>query len=109
VIVIGSMVKVADRKGGVAIYDCCKAFYAFRVKPKHPGGIVTVAVQYLAGGRWHKLPSEIDTFKLGPDGTDQIFLHVAGGKGFTFRIRSHFASDGDHLGAYSSYVRFRFR
>ena len=109
VVVIGSMVKADAFKGGVAIYDCCKAFYKFLVKPKHPGGIVTVAVQYLSGGRWHDLPSPIDTFKLGSDGTDQIFLHVAGGTGYTFRVRSHFASDGDHLGAWSSYVRFRFR
>jgi Bacterial Ig-like domain (group 3)/FG-GAP-like repeat len=109
VVVVGSMVRADAVKGGVAIYDCCKAFYRFLVKPKHPGGIVRVAVQYLSGGTWHKLPAEVDTFKLGPDGTDQIFLHVAGGKGYTFRVRSHFASDGDHLGAWSTYVRFRFR
>jgi hypothetical protein len=109
VVVVGSMVRADAMKGGVAIYDCCKAFYRFLVKPKHPGGIVRVAVQYLSGGTWHKLPAEVDTFKLGPDGTDQIFLHVAGGKGYTFRVRSHFASDGDHLGAWSAYVRFRFR
>jgi hypothetical protein len=109
VVVIGSMVHADARKGDLAIYDCCKAFYRFLVKPKHPGGIVTVAVQYLAGGRWHALPSEIDHFQLGSDGTDQIFLHVAGGTGYTFRVRSHFASDGDHVGAWSSYVRFRFR
>ena len=109
VVVIGSMVHADDHKGDLAIYDCCKAFYRFVVKPKHPGGIVTVAVQYLSGGRWHDLPSPIDTFKLGSDGTDQIFLHVAGGRGYTFRVRSHFASDADHLGAWSSYVRFRFR
>jgi hypothetical protein len=109
VVVVGSMVRADAVKGGVAIYDCCKAFYRFLVKPKHPGGIVRVAVQYLSGGTWHKLPAEVDTFKLGPDGTDQIFLHVAGGKGYTFRVRSHFATDGDHLGAWSTYVRFRFR
>jgi len=109
VVVVGSMVRTDSVKAGVAIYDCCKAFYRFTVKPKHPGGIVRVAVQYLSGGTWHKLPAEVDTFKLGPDGTDQIFLHVAGGKGYTFRVRSHFASDGDHLGAWSTYVRFRFR
>jgi Bacterial Ig-like domain (group 3)/FG-GAP-like repeat len=109
VVVVGSMVRYDAFKDGVAIYDCCKAYYRFLVKPKHPGGIVRVSVQYLAGGRWHALPSEIDTFKLGPDGTDQIFLHVAGGKGYRFRVRSHFAADGDHLGAWSPYVRFRFR
>jgi hypothetical protein len=109
VVVVGSMVRADAVKRGVAIYDCCKAFYRFLVKPKHPGGIVRVAVQYLSGGTWHKLPAEVDRFKLGPDGTDQIFLHVAGGKGYTFRVRSHFASDRDHLGAWSTYVRFRFR
>jgi Bacterial Ig-like domain (group 3)/FG-GAP-like repeat len=109
VVVVGSMVKYDALKDGVAVYDCCKAFYRFLVKPKHPGGIVRVAVRYLSGGSWHKLPSEVDTFKLGPDGTDQIFLNVAGGKGYTFRVRSHFASDGDHLGAWSTYVKFRFR
>jgi Bacterial Ig-like domain (group 3) len=109
VVVVGSMVRYDAFKDGVAIYDCCKAFYRFLVKPKHPGGIVTVSVQYRAGGRWHDLPSQVDTFKLGPDGTDQIFLNVAGGKGYAFRVRSHFASDGDHLGAWSSYVHFRFR
>jgi hypothetical protein len=109
VVVVGSMVRYDAFKDGVAIYDCCKAYYRFLVKPKHPGGIVRVSVQYLAGGRWHALPSEIDTFKLGPDGTDQIFLHVAGGRGYRFRVRSHFAADRDHLGAWSTYVRFRFR
>jgi hypothetical protein len=103
------MVRYDAFKGGVAVYDCCKAFYRFLVRPRHPGGLVTVAVQYLSGGRWHELPSEIDTFKLGRDGTDQIFLHVAGGTGYTFRVRSHFASDDDHVGAWSTYVRFRFR
>jgi Bacterial Ig-like domain (group 3)/FG-GAP-like repeat len=109
VVVVGSMVKYAAFKDGVAIYDCCKAFYRFLVKPKHPGGIVRVSVQYRAGGHWHDLPSQVDTFKLGPDGTDQIFLHVAGGKRYTFRVRSFFAGDGDHLGAWSTYVRFHFR
>jgi hypothetical protein len=109
VVVIGQMVRSDALKAGIAIYDCCKAFYRFRVKPKHPGGIVRVAVQYLSGGTWHKLPAKVDTFKLGADGTDQIFLHVAGGSGFTFRVRSYFASDGDHLGAWSTYVKFRFR
>jgi FG-GAP-like repeat len=109
VVVVGSMIRADAVKGGVAIFDCCKAFYRFLVKPKHPGGIVRVAVQYLSGGTWHKLPAEVDTFKLGPDGTDQIFLHVAGGKGYTFRVRSRFTSDGDHLGAWSTYVKFRFR
>jgi hypothetical protein len=66
-------------------------------------------VQYRSGGTWHPLPSDVDTFTLGSDGTDTIFLHVAGGKGYTFRVRSYFASDGDHLGAWSSYVLFRFR
>jgi hypothetical protein len=94
---------------GIAIYNCCKAFYHFVVKPKHPGGTVRVAVQYLAGGTWHKLPAAVDTFTLGSDGTDTIFLHVAGGKGYTFRVRSYFASDGDHLSAWSSYVKFHFR
>jgi hypothetical protein len=109
VVVVGSTVKYAARRNGTAIYNCCKAFYHFAVKPKIPGGAVRVAVQYLAGGTWHKLPSAVDTFTLGSDGTDTIFLHVAGGKGYTFRVRSYFASDGAHLGAWSSYVRFRFR
>ena len=109
VVVVGSMVKYVHRRDDTAIYDCCKAFYHFVVKPKIPGGTVRVAVQYLAGGSWHKLPSAVDTFTLGSDGTDTIFLHVAGGKGYTFRVRSYFASDGAHLGAWSSFVRFRFR
>jgi hypothetical protein len=109
VVVVGSMVKYAARRNGTAIYNCCKAFYHFVVKPKIPGGVVRVAVQYRAGGTWHKLPSAVDTFTLGSDGTDTIFLHIAGGKGYTFRVRSYFASDGAHLGAWSSYVRFRFR
>ena len=109
VVIVGSMVKYVERRNGTAIYNCCKAFYHFVVKPKIPGGTVRVAVQYLAGGTWHKLPSAVDTFTLGSDGTDTIFLHVAGGKGYTFRVRSYFASDGAHLGAWSSYVRFRFR
>ena len=109
VVVVGSMVRYVDRRSGTAIYNCCKAFYHFFVKPKIPGGTIRVAVQYLAGGTWHKLPSAVDTFTLGSDGTDTIFLHVAGGKGYTFRVRSYFASDGAHLGASSSYVRFRFR
>jgi hypothetical protein len=109
VVVIGRMVRYDAMKDGIAIYDCCEAFYRFLVKPKHPGGIVRVAVRYLSGGTWHKLPAKVDTFKLGADGTDQIFLHVAGGSGFTFRVRSYFASDGDHLGAWSTYVKFRFR
>ncbi len=109
VVVVGSMVKYVDRRNSTAIYNCCKAFYHFVVKPKIPGGTVRVAVQYLAGGTWHKLPAAVDTFTLGSDGTDTIFLHVAGGKGYSFRVRSYFASDGAHLGAWSSYVRFRFR
>ena len=109
VVVVGSMVRYVDRRSGTAIYNCCKSFYHFFVKPKIPGGTVRVAVQYLAGGTWHKLPSSVDTFTIGSDGTDTIFLHVAGGKGYTFRVRSYFASDGAHLGAWSSYVRFRFR
>jgi hypothetical protein len=109
VVVVGSMVKYVDRRNGTAIYNCCKAFYHFVVKPKIPGGTVRVAVQYLAGGTWHKLPSAVDTFTLGSDGTDTIFLNVAGGKGYTFRVRSYFPPDGAHLGAWSSYVRFRFR
>ncbi len=109
VVVVGSMVDAAGRRGNTAIYDCCKAFYHFLVKPKHPGGTVHVAVQYRSGGTWHKLPSAVDTFTLRRDGTDTIFLHVAGGKGYTFRVRSRFASDDDHLGASSSFVVFRFR
>ena len=109
VVVAGSMVRPAARSNDTAIYDCCKAFYHFLVEPKHPGGTARVAVQYRSGGTWHPLPSDVDTFTLGSDGTDTIFLHVAGGKGYTFRVRSYFASDGDHLGAWSSYVLFRFR
>ena len=109
VVVVGSMVRPVARSNDTAVYNCCKAFYHFLVEPKHPGGTVRVAVQYRSGGRWHPLPSDVDTFTLGSDGTDTIFLHVAGGKGYTFRVRSYFASDGDHLGAWSSYVLFRFR
>jgi len=109
VVVVGSMVRPVDRSNDTAIYNCCKAFYHFVVQPMHPGGTVRVAVQYRSGGAWHRLPSAIDTFTLGSDGTDTIFLRVAGGKGYTFRVRSYFASDGDHLGAWSSYVLFRFR
>jgi hypothetical protein len=109
VVVVGSMVRPVIRSNDTAVYDCCKAFYHFLVEPKHPGGTVRVAVQYRSGRTWHLLPSEVDTFTLGSDGTDTIFLHVAGGKGYTFRVRSYFASDGDHLGAWSSYVLFRFR
>ena len=109
VVVVGSMVKYLDRRNGTAIYNCCKAFYHFVVKPTIPGGTVRVAVQYLAGGTWHVLPSDVDTFRLGSDGADTIFLHVAGGKGYTFRVRSYFPPDGAHLGAWSSYVKFRFR
>src|SRR5207245_10440591 len=60
VVVVGSMVKYVDRRNGTAIYNCCKAFYHFVVKPKIPGGIVRVAVQYFAVGTWHKLPSSVD-------------------------------------------------
>jgi hypothetical protein len=109
VVVVGSMVRPVARSDDTAVYNCCKAFYHFLVEPKHPGGTVRVAVQYRSGGTWHRLPSDVDTFTLGSDGTDTIFLHVAGGKGYTFRVRSYFASDGDHLGAWSSYVLFRFR
>jgi Bacterial Ig-like domain (group 3) len=109
VVVVSSMVRPVARSNDTAVYNCCKAFYHFLVQPKHPGGTVRVAVQYRSGGRWHPLPSDVDTFTLGSDGTDTIFLHVAGGKGYTFRVRSYFASDGAHLGAWSSYVRFRFR
>ena len=109
VVVVGSMVRPVARSNDSAVYNCCKAFYHFFVEPKHPGGTVRVAVQYRSGGTWHPLPSDVDTFKLGSDGTDTIFLHVAGGKGYTFRVRSYFASDRDHLGAWSSYVLFRFR
>ena len=109
VVVVGSMVRPVARSNDTAVYNCCKAFYHFLVEPKHPGGTVRVAVQYRSGGTWHVLPSDVDTFTLGSDGTDTIFLHVAGGKGYTFRVRSYFASDGDHLGAWSSYVLFRFR
>jgi hypothetical protein len=109
VVVVGSMVRPVARSKDTAVYNCCKAFYHFLVEPKHPRGTVRVAVQYRSGGTWHPLPSDVDTFMLGSDGTDTIFLHVAGGKGYTFRVRSYFASDGDHVGAWSSYVRFRFR
>ena len=109
VVVVGSMVHSVDRRDDTAIYNCCKALYHFLVEPKRPGGTVRVAVQYLAAGSWHKLPSAVDTFTLGSDGTDTIFLRVAGGKGYTFRVRSYFASDRDNLGAWSSYVKFRFR
>ena len=109
VVVVGSMVRPVARSNDTAVYNCCKAFYHFLVEPKHPGGTVRVVVQYRSGGTWHPLPSDVDTFTLGNDGTDTIFLHVAGGKGYTFRVRSYFASDGDHLGAWSSYVLFRFR
>jgi hypothetical protein len=103
------MVRPVARSNDTAVYNCCKAFSHVLVEPDHPRGTVRVAVRYRSGGTWHALPSDVDTFTLGSDGTDTIFLHVAGGKGYTFRVRSYFAGNGDHLGAWSSYVLFRFR
>ena len=36
-------------------------------------------------------------------------LYVGKADSLRSRVRSYFASDGDHLGAWSSYVLFRFR
>lgn len=106
VVIAGKMTRYRSKDGVTAVYDCCRAYYWFTVKPKHPYAKVTVTIDYYANGSWHNLGSKV--FQLRKDGTDEIFIDVAGGKGLRLRVRSQFKSDADHLGAISAYSFFRF-
>ena len=106
VVVTGKMTRFRYKDGASAVYGCCRAFYWFTVKPKHPSAKVVVTIDYLASGSWHNLGSK--TFQLRKDGTDEIFIDVTGGKGLRLRVRSQFKSDADHIGATSPYSFFRF-
>lgn len=106
VIVTGKMTRYRYKDGSYAVYDCCRAFYWFTVKPAHPYGKVVVTIDYLANGSWHNLGSK--AFQLRKDGTDEIFIDVTGAKGLRLRVRSQFKSDADHVGAISAYSFFRY-
>jgi len=104
--VSGHMTRYVSKKNGVAVYNCCRAFYFFKVAPNHAGKSVEVRVDYYQHG-WHSLGTQ--PFKLGKSSSAEIFIDVEGGIGYLFRTRACFPSDADHLGGCADYSLFRYR
>jgi hypothetical protein len=104
--VAGQMTRFVSKKNGVAVYNCCRAYYAFKVAPNHAGNSVAVRVYYYQHG-WHSLGTQ--NFKLGKNSTAEIYINVKGGVGYLFRTRACFTGDADHLGGCADYSQFRYR
>jgi hypothetical protein len=104
--VSGKMTRFVSKKNGVAVYNCCRAFYFFKVAPNHGGKSVAVRVDYYQRG-WHSLGTQ--NFKLGKNSSAEIYINVNGGVGYLFRTRACFPGDADHLGGCADYSQFRYR
>jgi Bacterial Ig-like domain (group 3)/FG-GAP-like repeat len=104
--VTGKTTRFMAKKNGVAVYNCCRAYYFFKVAPSHAGTSVPVRVEYYASG-WHSLGTQ--TFKLGRNSSAEIYINVKGGIGYLFRARACFPADADHLGGCADYSLFRYR
>jgi VCBS repeat protein len=102
----GQMTRFISKKKRVAVYNCCRAFYFFKVAPNHGGKSVAVRVEYYQHG-WQLLGTQ--NFKLGKNSSREIYINVTGGIGYLFRVRACFPGDADHLGGCADHALFRYR
>jgi hypothetical protein len=108
-VVSGRMTRFDEKRDGVAIYDCCRAWYRAWVKPRMANQAVEVEVQYRQGGRWKVLLTDASTFSLGTDGSVVVSIDIGGGAGFAFRVRATWTGDDSNAGDPAPWVLFEFR
>jgi hypothetical protein len=86
------------------VYACCTAYFYVKLKPIHPRLSWNARVQYYGRHAWRPLGS--DSYRFDANGGSGIYLSATAG--YRYRVRGHFAGDGDHLSATSAWNYFRF-
>jgi hypothetical protein len=104
-LMIGRMIGGGVRDGAYTIYPCCQAYFYVKLLPLHPGVQWKATVQYYGNGKWRPLGS--GTYRIERDGDAAIFLNAV--TGYRYRVRGHFAGDGDHLSATTAWNYFKYR
>jgi hypothetical protein len=103
----GKMVSFRTKISGVAIYDCCRAYYKVAVKPNQGGEPIKVTVQYRAGKRWASLGAQ--GFTLKRDSTRRVYIDIQNGVGYSFRVHACFEGNPLNTGSCAPWVPFRYR
>jgi hypothetical protein len=98
------MIGTFTRDGKYAVYACCTAYFYVKLKPIHPRLSWNATVQYYGRHAWRPLGS--DSYRFDANGGSGIYLSATAG--YRYRVRGHFAGDGDHLSATSAWNYFRF-
>ena len=105
----GAMVHYSYKKDGVAVFDCCRAYFAFAVAPNHAGLRVRTESQYLTDSGWRSFDGSVSYFELRANSTYEIYTDIEGGDDFRFRIRACAPKHDDHAGSCSKWAGFRFQ
>ena len=80
----GEMTRAVRREGAVAVYGCCRAFYAFKVKPNYGGETAAFNLEAKGPDGWEVFAT--GRFPLRPNSTLVVRVTIQGGAGHSFRI-----------------------
>ena len=107
VLTSGTMTRFLRKKSGVALYRCCTATYAFRVKPNYAGEPARIRLGVKGpGGGWQGIDEA--RFRLRPNSTVVVRVRIAGGSGHQFRLSGCLRDQPKHRGWCSTPSRFAF-
>ena len=80
----GAMTRAMRRDGGVAVYRCCTAYYAFKVKPNYGGEIADIKLEANGPDGWEVVAT--GKVQLRPNSTVMVKITIQGGAGYAFRL-----------------------
>ncbi|MET0739675.1 MAG: FG-GAP-like repeat-containing protein, partial [Acidimicrobiales bacterium] len=93
----GGMTRYLRRDGAVAVYRCCSAYYAFKVKPNYAGEIAAVKLEANGPDGWEVVAT--GKFRLRRDSSIVVKVRISGAAGHTFRLYGCLRDQPDRRGS----------
>jgi hypothetical protein len=103
----GRMTRYRSKDHGVAIYNCCRAFFAFKVMPNYAGEAASIRLDVRTpDGDWQRVSTK--KFKLRRNSTLSIVVDIGNATGYTFAMSGCLRDQPHHRGWCSQGALFRF-